>query len=81
VRAQIRANAFLASHLVASILGRGIGLLGFTARFVYLAARARRAGVALPGFVATVLGNMALVALFGVAAFAQRAIGKAMGTR
>jgi hypothetical protein len=81
VTPRFRANAFLESFLVASILGTGIGLLGFTTLFVYLAARARRAGVALAGFVATVLGNMAPVSLFGVAAFAQRAIGKATGTR
>jgi hypothetical protein len=72
----IRTGRFLASHLSASMLGTGIGLLGFTALFVYLAS-SRRAGVALAGFVTTVIGNMALVALFGVAAFAQPAIGKA----
>ena len=72
----IHTAPFLASHLVASILGTGIGLLGFTALFVYVV-RGRRPGVALAGLVTTVLGNMALVALFGVAAFAQPAIGKA----
>jgi hypothetical protein len=67
---------FLASHLAASMLGTGIGLLGFTALFVYLVSRSRP-GVSLAAFVTTVLGSMGLVALFGVAAFAQRAIGKA----
>jgi hypothetical protein len=67
---------FLTEHLAASIFGTGIGLLGFTALFIYLVSRSR-AGVALAAFVTTVLGNMGLVALFGVAAFAQRAIGKA----
>jgi hypothetical protein len=67
---------FLASHLAASMLGTGIGLLGFTALFVYLVSRSRP-GVSLAAFVTTILGNMGLVALFGVAAFAQRAIGKA----
>ena len=67
---------FLASHLGASMLGTGIGLLGFAALFVYLGS-GRRAGVAVAAFVTTVLGNIPLVALFGVAAFAQPAIGKA----
>jgi hypothetical protein len=72
----ISTPTFLASHLAASMLGTGIGLLGFTALFVYLASRSR-AGVALAAFVTTIFGNVALVAMFGVAAFAQRAIGKA----
>jgi hypothetical protein len=72
----VSTTPFLVSHLAASILGTGIGLLGFAALFIYLAS-GRRSGVALAGFVTTMLGNMALVALFGVAAFAQPAIGKA----
>jgi hypothetical protein len=72
----IRTSQFLASHLVASMLGTAVGLLGFTALFVYLT-RGRRAGVALSAFVATVVGNVYMVAVFGVAAFAQPAIGKA----
>ncbi len=35
----IHTPSFLASHLGASLLGTGIGLLGFTALFVYPAAR------------------------------------------
>jgi hypothetical protein len=72
----IRTSQFLASHLLASMLGTAIGLLGFIALFVYLS-RGRRAGFAALGLVATVVGNIYVVALFGVAAFAQRAIGKA----
>jgi hypothetical protein len=72
----VSTTPFLISDLAASIVGTGIGLLGFAALFIYLAS-GRRAGVALTGFVTTMLGNMALVALFGVAAFAQPAIGKA----
>ena len=72
----IRTSQFLASHLLASMLGTAIGLLGFIALFVYLA-RGRRAGFAASALVATVVGNVYMVALFGVAAFAQRAIGKA----
>jgi hypothetical protein len=72
----VRTPQFLVSHLTASMLGTAIGLLGFTGLFVYLT-HGRRAGVALSAFVMTMVGNMALVALFGVAAFAQPAIGKA----
>jgi hypothetical protein len=72
----IRTSQFLASHLLASMLGTAIGLLGFVALFVYLT-RGRRAGFAASALVATVVGNVYMVALFGVAAFAQRAIGKA----
>jgi hypothetical protein len=72
----IRTSQFLASHVLASMLGTAIGLLGFVALFVYLT-RGRRAGFAAAALVATVVGNVYMVALFGVAAFAQRAIGKA----
>jgi len=72
----VRTTSFLASHLTASLLGTGIGLLGFTALLVYLAS-GRSPGIPVTAFVATVLGNIPLVALFGVAAFAQPAIGKA----
>jgi hypothetical protein len=73
----IQTTEFRASHLGASVLGTGIGLLGFTALFVYLATRSRRPGVALAGFVMVLLSNMFLVAIFGVATFAQPAIGQA----
>jgi hypothetical protein len=72
----IHTPSFLASHLTASILGAGIGLLGFTALFVYLASR-RQSSVPVAAFASTVLGTMFMVAVFGVAAFAQPAIGKA----
>jgi hypothetical protein len=73
----VRTDEFRASHLAASVLGTGVGLLGFTALFVYLAVRSRRPGVALAGFVLSLLSNMFLVAVFGVATFAQPAIGQA----
>ena len=73
----ISTSSFLASHLVASLLGTGVGLLGFTALFVYLVVRGHRPGIALAAFVMTILGNVGLLAIFGVAAFAQRAIGRA----
>lgn len=72
----IHTPSFLASHLGASMLGTGIGLIGFTALFVYLASQ-RASGVSAAALVTTILGNIPVIALFGVAAFAQRAIGKA----
>ena len=72
----ISTGSFLASHLALSIIGTGIGLIGFTALFIYLASR-RASGVSVAAFVTTILGNMPAVAMFGVAAFAQSAIGKA----
>jgi len=71
----IHTPSFLASHLGASLLGTGIGLLGFTALFVYLAAR--QSGISVAAFVSTILGSIYMAAVFGVAAFAQPAIGKA----
>jgi hypothetical protein len=72
----IHTPSFLASHLGASMLGTGVGMLGFTALFVYLASRLR-SGVPTAAFITTVLGSVYMVAMFGVAAFAQPAIGKA----
>jgi hypothetical protein len=73
----VHTTGFLASHLAASLLGTGIGLLGFTALLVYLASGRSPAAIPVTAYVTTILGNIALVALFGVAAFAQPAIGKA----
>ena len=63
----IHTTSFLASHLAGSLLGTGIGLLGFTALLVYLAS-SRSAGIPVTAYVTTILGNVALVAVFGVAA-------------
>ena len=71
----ITTDSFLLSHLGASILGAGIGTLGFTALAVRLAGRRPR--LALWALVAAVLGNTLITAVFGVAAFAQPAIGRA----
>jgi hypothetical protein len=71
----ITTTPFLVSHLGASILGAGLGTLGLTALAVRLVARTPR--LALWGLVAAVLGNTLVTAVFGVAAFAQPAIGRA----
>jgi hypothetical protein len=70
----VTTTPFLASHLVGSILGAGIGTLGLTALAVRLVGQTPR--LALWGLVAAVLGNTLVTAVFGVAAFAQPAIGR-----
>ena len=71
----VTGTEFLVGHLVGSILGAGIGILGFVALSIVLADR----GVprlALWGLVTAVLGATLTTAVFGVAAFAQPAIGR-----
>ncbi|MGY1689105.1 hypothetical protein [Geodermatophilus sp. SYSU D01105] len=69
--------AFLPSHLGASILGAAVGIVG-TASAALLAARpSGRPGRTLAGAAATVLATVLNTAVFGVAAFAQPAIGRA----
>ncbi|HYB00237.1 MAG TPA: hypothetical protein VED37_08455 [Ktedonobacteraceae bacterium] len=72
----VTTNEFLISHLVASILGAGIGILGFTALFIVLC-KGRTALLALWALVTGVIGTTITTAVFGVAAFAQPAIGRA----
>jgi hypothetical protein len=71
----VTTDGFLASHLVASILGAGIGALGMVALGAVLASRGHpRAG--LWAMVTGVLANVLFAAVFGIAAFAQPAIGR-----
>jgi hypothetical protein len=72
----VTTGPFLLSHLVASIVGAGFGILGAISLGVALA-RGRSATPALIGVVCTVLGNVLFTAIFAAAAFAQPAIGKA----
>jgi hypothetical protein len=72
----VTTTEFLISHLVASILGAGIGILGFTALFIVLC-KGRTAPLALWALVTGVIGTTLTTAVFGVAAFAQPAIGRA----
>jgi hypothetical protein len=67
---------FLISHLVASILGAGIGTLGLIALLVVLC-KGRTASLALWACVSGVIGNTLVTSIFGVAAFFQPAIGRA----
>ena len=70
---------FLVSHLVGSILGGALGILGFVGLGLVLVGHPERrvSRLALPGMVCSVLGNVFVIAVFGVAAFAQPAIGRA----
>jgi hypothetical protein len=69
---------FLLSHLVGSILGGALGILGFVGLGLLLVGqedhRTRRRAV--PGVVCSVIGNVFITAVFGIAAFAQPAIGR-----
>ena len=67
---------FLVSHLVGSILGAALGILGAVALVVRLASTPA-ARIALWGLAAFVLGQTLTTAVFGVAAFFQPAIGDA----
>jgi hypothetical protein len=67
---------FLLSHLVASILGAGLGVVGSVALAVLLA-RGRSATPAMLGLACTLVGNVLFTSIFAAAAFAQPAIGQA----
>jgi hypothetical protein len=66
---------FLASHLIGSIVGAAIGILGMVALAVFLTGH-RRPRAAVWGLVTGVLGTTLVTAIFGIAAFAQPAIGR-----
>ena len=71
----VTTSGFLASHLVASILGGAIGALGLVALGSVLASRGHpRAG--LWAMVTGVVANVVSAAVFGEAALAQPAVGR-----
>jgi hypothetical protein len=72
----VTTDRFLVSHLGASIAGAALGLLGVVALLAFLS-RGPAATAAIVGTALTVIGNVGNIALFGVAAFAQPAIGRA----
>lgn len=71
----ITTSTFLATHVIASIAGAAVGLIGMTALCALTEhvspTRARW------GFVSSTFGQIGLASIFGVAAFAQPAIGRA----
>jgi hypothetical protein len=72
----ITTDRFLASHLGASIAGAALGLLGFVAALAFLV-RGPAVTAAVLGTASMIVGNVLFTAVFGVAAFAQPAIGRA----
>ena len=71
----VTTTEFLISHLVASIVGAAIGVLGLLALFTFLALRVR-SRLAAAGLVLAVMGNVLITAIFGMAAFGQPAVGR-----
>jgi hypothetical protein len=71
----ITTTTFLASHLIASILGAAFGTVGLAALFVLLVQRGTGA-LATWAFVLFAIGNTLATSVFGAAAFAQPAIGR-----
>lgn len=73
--AYITTDIFLVSHLVGSITGAALGSIGVIALLLYLQ-NTNGSGRAVTGAVATIASNIFLTAIFGVAAFAQPAMGR-----
>ena len=71
----VTSDNFLASHLVASILGAVIGSVGIVALLIYLA-DALPVRRTLWGTISTLAAQLLNTSLFGVAAFAQTAMGR-----
>jgi len=71
----VTTGEFLASHLIASILGAAIGALGMVALGAVLARRGHP-GAGLATMVTGVVANVLAASGLGVAAFAQPAIGR-----
>jgi hypothetical protein len=71
----VTTSQFLFSHLVASIAGAGFGVVGAAGLFIVADSLAPR--LARWGFVLWTFAQVGLVAVFGVAAFFQPAIGRA----
>jgi hypothetical protein len=74
--AYVTTDWFLISHLLNSILGAAIGSIGVIG-LALLLQDSKAAGKALAGMVATVAANTLTASIFGVAAFAQPAMGRA----
>ncbi len=73
--AYVTTTSFLWSHLINSIAGAAVGSIGAVGLMLYLQ-DSKAAGRAITGMVATIAGNTLLSSIFGVAAFAQTAMGR-----
>lgn len=72
----VTTDVFVVSHVGGSILGAGLGLVGIVCAMV-LMLRGPAAGTALVATAITIVGNVLFTSVFGAAAFAQPAIGRA----
>ncbi len=73
--AYVTTTSFLLSHLINSITGASIGSIGVIGLMLYLQ-DSKVAGRAIAGMIAMVLSNTLVSSIFGVAAFAQTAMGR-----
>ena len=73
--AYVTTSQFLLSHLLGSIVGAAIGSIGVIGLMLYLQ-DSKVAGRAIIGMVATVTGNILMSSTYGIAAFAQPAMGR-----
>jgi len=71
----VTTDEFLAKHVLGSILGLALNLVGVAALTAVILGSGRRLRAARWGFFLSVMGSAGLLAGFGVAAFAQPAIG------
>ena len=73
--AYVTTTSFLLSHLINSITGAAIGSIGFVALMLYLQ-DTHVMKRAVTGMVAMIISNTLVSSIFGVAAFAQTAMGR-----
>ena len=73
--AYVTTTSFLFSHLVNSIAGAAVGSIGIIGLMLYLQ-DSKAAGKAITGMVTSVTANTLTPSVFGVAAFAQPAMGR-----
>jgi hypothetical protein len=73
--AYVTTNSFLLSHLINSITGAAIGSIGVVALVMYLQ-ETKVVGKAITGMVIMIVSNTLVSSIFGVAAFAQTAMGR-----
>jgi hypothetical protein len=73
--AYVTTTSFLLSHLINSITGAAIGSIGVVGLMLYLQ-DSKVAGRTIAAMVAMVISNTLVSSIFGVAAFAQTAMGR-----
>ena len=71
----VTTTSFLLSHLINSITGAAIGSIGAVGLMLYLQ-DSKVVGKTIVGMVAMIISNTLVASIFGVAAFAQTAMGR-----